>query len=149
MRITKSQLRRIIREAIVKEAPFDAQSIMDQFIDKKWGARARVGTPEHAAAEREREERDRQASAAAREPLPPAELKTKLDQLESDMKRHDWYHELSDDHRVWSKGSSERAKINGLSDELKRRGHTDQVDALFKKYAPPAKELDPGVEVQR
>jgi len=53
-------------------------------------------------------------------------------ELENLMKKHDWYYEMSDDHRVWKKGSAELKNIHNL---IKQVGKKDAMK-LWKMYLP-------------
>lgn len=54
-------------------------------------------------------------------------------ELDSLMSKHDWYHDMSDDHGVWLRGMFPKREI------LRAMKRVDQKVAqrLFKKYAPP------------
>lgn len=56
---------------------------------------------------------------------------TKLQELESILKVHDFYFRMSDDHRWWEKGMSEEIKIDKLVNELGQEGQE-----LRGKYNP-------------
>lgn len=58
-----------------------------------------------------------------------------LEQLEEELKCHDWYFDYSDDHRVWKNGQAHRDKIRGMMSQLKK-DHPEEVKALWNKYAP-------------
>ena len=46
----------------------------------------------------------------------------KLEQLEELLKTHDWYYQMTEDHRVWQRGSQQRSKIRELVNELGNEG---------------------------
>jgi len=44
------------------------------------------------------------------------ELKEPLEQLDELMRQHDWYYNMSDDHRVWVAGRAQWARIEAYKD---------------------------------
>ena len=46
----------------------------------------------------------------------------KLEQLEELLKTHDWYYQMTEDHRVWQRGSQQHSKIRELVNELGNDG---------------------------
>ena len=58
--------------------------------------------------------------------------------LEKLLKAHDWSYEFSDDHRVWKRGTAERAAINQEQKRLIHSGlaSVKEVQDLTQKYAP-------------
>lgn len=54
------------------------------------------------------------------------------------LKQHDWYYAMSDDHRIWTRGTVQKAHITECSDIL---GKLDigRRDSLLKKYNPTDK----------
>jgi hypothetical protein len=49
---------------------------------------------------------------------------------------HDWWYEMSDDHRYWKKGIYEQKTINNKIKEL--GGWNKEIFKLHNKYAPEA-----------
>ncbi len=59
-----------------------------------------------------------------------------LTTLEKILKKHDWYFDYSDDHRVWEKGRNERDEIRRQMDICCGLGLSNIADELYKKYSP-------------
>ena len=55
--------------------------------------------------------------------------KERLLQLDQLMKNHDWYYEMSDEHRVWESGRVERNEIENLMEKL-----GSEAKKLWKKH---------------
>lgn len=55
-----------------------------------------------------------------------------IQNLDKALKTHDWYYEMSDDHRIWKKGSAELKNIHNL---IKQVGKKDS-EYLWNKYLP-------------
>ena len=47
------------------------------------------------------------------------------------LRNHDWYFEYSDDHKVWQRGTAQRAEINA---EAERLGQPELVEQAFEEY---------------
>lgn len=54
---------------------------------------------------------------------------TSLSSFYDTLRYHDWYYEYSDDHRVWSKGRDDYAKIQQIAKE------SPEHKALFEDYS--------------
>jgi hypothetical protein len=52
-----------------------------------------------------------------------------MDQLKQLLESHDWHYQRSDDHRVWKRGSEQRAAILNLVGAI-----GEEADELFKSY---------------
>jgi len=61
---------------------------------------------------------------------------SELKKLEKLMKSHDWYYEMSDDNRVYKRGSAERKVIDNLIMRLSTMGGSKDTAKLLKKYKP-------------
>ena len=59
-----------------------------------------------------------------------------LDTLESQLKSHDWFHMMSDDHSAYTRGSVQQSKIRGLMKNLEDMGYGDDAKSLYNQYAP-------------
>ena len=59
------------------------------------------------------------------------ELKDYIQKLKS----HDWYHDYSDDHRVWQKGNAEKHEIRNMQKEI------DPDFEIWNEYAPKGYEI--------
>jgi len=59
-----------------------------------------------------------------------------LAQLEAALKRHDWYYDYSDDHRVWSSGNANWKLIQDLRHRLNIEGQGDAAKAIYDRYSP-------------
>jgi len=59
-----------------------------------------------------------------------------LDTLESQLKNHDWFHMMSDDHSAYTRGSVQQSKIRGLMKNLEDMGYGDDAKSLYNQYAP-------------
>lgn len=51
-------------------------------------------------------------------------------------RRHDWYYQYSDDHRVWQKGSKQSANISAMFKELKEHGLGTEADKIYDEHRP-------------
>jgi len=58
-----------------------------------------------------------------------------LEAIERHLKSHDWWHEFSDDSRVWKKGREHWEYICTLFERARRENKTGESAALFKKFA--------------
>lgn len=58
--------------------------------------------------------------------------KNPFDNLEEQLKKHDWFYHYSDDHRVWSNGEKHWKIIRKLIEQIP----TEKVLQLWEKYAP-------------
>ena len=54
-----------------------------------------------------------------------------MEKLIEMLRNHDWYFEYSDDHKVWQRGTAQRAAINA---EDERLGQPELVEQAFEKY---------------
>jgi hypothetical protein len=54
-----------------------------------------------------------------------------MDKLIELLRNHDWYFEYSDDHKVWQRGTAQRAAINA---EAERLGRPELVEQAFEEY---------------
>jgi hypothetical protein len=61
-----------------------------------------------------------------------------LEDFATALLKHDWYHEYSDDHRVWKAGDEEWRRIQKMYFELRDAGLGEEASALVKKYQPEA-----------
>lgn len=59
-----------------------------------------------------------------------------LTTLEQVLKKHDWYFDYSDDHRVWERGRNEREEIRRQMDICCGLGLDTVANELYKKYSP-------------
>ncbi len=59
-----------------------------------------------------------------------------LQYLEEQMRKHDWYYAMSDDHRVWSAGEKAAQEITNTVHQLESEGKEEEVTTLFSKYCP-------------
>lgn len=58
-----------------------------------------------------------------------------LQELEKLLKVHDWYYQMEDDSRYYTKGLEEEKKINDLIKKLVDSGKRKQAESLWYKYA--------------
>lgn len=65
-----------------------------------------------------------------------AQASMMLDALEDQLKNHDWFHMMSDDHRAYTKGSVQQSKIRGIMKNLEDIGYGDEAKSLYNQYAP-------------
>ncbi len=56
-------------------------------------------------------------------------MKNKLIKM---LEKHDWYFEMSDDHRYWVNGKRQLAEIN---EAMKDMNHSDAID-LWNEFCP-------------
>jgi hypothetical protein len=61
---------------------------------------------------------------------------TKFEYLEHELKVHDWFYEMSDDHSIWTAGVRHDKLLSELSKELKEEGYEKEVEELWDKYSP-------------
>jgi len=54
-----------------------------------------------------------------------------MDKLIKLLRKHDWYFEYSDDHKVWQRGVTQRAAINA---EAERLGRPELVEQAFEEF---------------
>ena len=54
-----------------------------------------------------------------------------MDKLIKLLRKHDWYFEYSDDHKVWQRGVMQRAAINA---EAERLGRPELVEQAFEEF---------------
>ena len=59
-----------------------------------------------------------------------------LDTLEKQLLEHDWTYEMSDDHRYWVSGTTDRKEIKVAVEKLYAMGLKRKVDILFYKHCP-------------
>lgn len=52
---------------------------------------------------------------------------------EKALRTHDWYYQMSDDHRYWVKGTAEAARIKQLKERLMLIDR-NRAEELYKKY---------------
>lgn len=57
-----------------------------------------------------------------------------LQQLESQLKGHDWFYQYADDPRAYRRGSEERQEILQTVRDLHAQGLGPEADELFNKY---------------
>lgn len=55
-----------------------------------------------------------------------------LQDLEAALRKHDWFHEYSDDHRVWKRGVEQWEAIRAMYMELRDAGQGDAAEAMIK-----------------
>lgn len=65
-----------------------------------------------------------------------AQASMMLDALEDQLKNHDWFYMMSDDHRAYTKGSVQQSKIRGIMKNLEDIGYGDEAKSLYNQYAP-------------
>ena len=61
---------------------------------------------------------------------------SKLKDLQGYLKSHDWYHNYSDDYKVWKHGTRISHMMRNLSKELIDEGYKDEVILMWKENAP-------------
>ena len=54
-----------------------------------------------------------------------------MEKLIEMLRNHDWYFEYSDDHKVWQRGTAQRAEINA---EAERLGRPELVEQALEEY---------------
>tara|TARA_R110000803_G_scaffold130310_1_gene197645 strand:- start:117 stop:362 length:246 start_codon:yes stop_codon:yes gene_type:complete len=61
-----------------------------------------------------------------------------LDELEVNLKTHDWWYDYSDDRRYWKSGRKEREVIISIMNSLKDIGKDEEEQSkdLWHKYMP-------------
>lgn len=59
-----------------------------------------------------------------------------LTELNDACSNHDWTYMYSDDHRAWTKGNNESARISSLLAELKTHGLEDKANEIYVKHRP-------------
>ena len=61
-----------------------------------------------------------------------------FEELESQLKNHDWFYEYSDDNRYYTAGKAEFLAIWNTIEQLQEIGENefDQAIAMYKKYKP-------------
>ena len=63
-----------------------------------------------------------------------AQASMMLDDFESKLKSHDWYHMMSDDNRAYTKGSAESSELKKLAKQLASMGYGKDAAELYNKY---------------
>jgi hypothetical protein len=69
-----------------------------------------------------------------------------LDELESLLKSHDWYYEMSDDSRVYREGQMKERTIKSKMKHLSSIGFGDDAQALYNEYNPYNKQNESTLE---
>ena len=64
-----------------------------------------------------------------------------LEDLEQDLKSHDWYFNYSDDGRVYRKGAQE---LENILDQMKKMD-SKEAQSLWNKYAPKVQKFPLGI----
>ena len=67
--------------------------------------------------------------------------------LENLLKNHDWYYDMSDDHRVWEMGAASKKAINLELEKLAENGLKKETMELFRKMAPSNAYLDEKMKI--
>jgi hypothetical protein len=62
------------------------------------------------------------------------DMNNKLQRLEELLQTHDWYYNMSDDHRYYLQGRRQYNEIWKLMDELKTNGYFTEAENLYDKY---------------
>ena len=62
------------------------------------------------------------------------DMNNKLQRLEELLQTHDWYYNMSDDHRYYLQGRRQYNEIWRLMDELKNNGYFTEAENLYDKY---------------
>ncbi len=62
-------------------------------------------------------------------------MNSNLETLKQLLKSHDWYFEMSDDYRVWTRGQSEHRAIVALV-QVCAKDHAPEVEQLIEEYVP-------------
>ena len=62
------------------------------------------------------------------------DMKIKLKELEALLISHDWYYDMSDDHRYYLQGRRQYNEIWNLMTELKENGYFTEAENLYDKY---------------
>ena len=62
------------------------------------------------------------------------DMNNKLQRLEELLRTHDWYYNMSDDHRYYLQGRRQYNEIWRLMDELKNNGYFTEAENLYDKY---------------
>lgn len=62
------------------------------------------------------------------------EIAIMLEELEIALKQHDWGYQYSDDHRVWSRGQSQRRAITAQIKELENLGFAKEAKIIVDRY---------------
>jgi DNA gyrase/topoisomerase IV subunit A len=57
-----------------------------------------------------------------------------LDDFETKLKSHDWYHMMSDDNRAYTKGSAEKSELKKIAKQLADMGYGDDAAKLYNQY---------------
>ena len=60
---------------------------------------------------------------------------TKWQELETQLRAHDWYYMMSDDHQIWRRGREQRRCLAMLAVGLARED-LQRVQRLWNQYAP-------------
>lgn len=60
--------------------------------------------------------------------------------LESKLAAHDWFYNMSDDHRAYTRGSAESTEIRNLMELARIAGDGADAAELYNKYNPHAHE---------
>ena len=59
-----------------------------------------------------------------------------MSQLREEVKSHDWWHTMSDDHRAWQRGHAEFESLRNLLVEAKKGGFIQEARDLYYAHAP-------------
>jgi hypothetical protein len=62
------------------------------------------------------------------------DMNDKLQRLEELLQTHDWYYNMSDDHRYYLQGRRQYNEIWNLMTELKDNGYFTEAENLYDKY---------------
>ena len=59
-----------------------------------------------------------------------------LVEFEELCKNHDWWYAMSDDHRVWTRGTEERDALIAKLQECRNAGLTEESNEIWERYRP-------------
>lgn len=59
-----------------------------------------------------------------------------LSQLEKELKSHDWFYAMSDDHRYYKSGMRHREEINNLISQINSAGLGEEGESIWRSLAP-------------
>ena len=62
------------------------------------------------------------------------DMNNKLQRLEELLQTHDWYYNMSDDHKYYLQGRKQYNEIWRLMGELKDNGYFTEAENLYDKY---------------
>ena len=59
-----------------------------------------------------------------------------LEDFEELLKKHDWYYDYSDDHRIWQRGRDMADVIRMARQSLTEQGFDIEAQELYNRYCP-------------